>query len=204
MSSAMASRLRRPWAGSVRRCKASRTWSCPRRTAHALGPLDPPSAGKRRRDGGAGATCLYIVYDPVTRRCTMARAGHLPPAIVDPDGHVSYPEVPAGPPLGLGPIHTVPYAATELTLPEGSLIALFTDGLVESRDQDIDSKHGPSGDRSRETELLPRTTLFTGCRHTAVPQPVGRRGSSAGPHPGDQPGPNGLLGHPRRRALPRA
>lgn len=89
--------------------------------------------------GGAGATCLYIVYDPVTRRCTMARAGHLPPAIVDPDGHVSYPEVPAGPPLGLGPIHTVPYAATELTLPEGSLIALFTDGLVESRDQDIDA-----------------------------------------------------------------
>ncbi|MFF3749101.1 SpoIIE family protein phosphatase [Streptomyces sp. NPDC002018] len=86
----------------------------------------------------AGATCLYVVYDPVTRHCAMARAGHLPPAIVDPDGLVTYPDVPAGPPLGLGSIHTVPYAATDLTLREGSLIALYTDGLVESRDDDID------------------------------------------------------------------
>ncbi|MFE4173918.1 SpoIIE family protein phosphatase [Streptomyces sp. NPDC056909] len=86
----------------------------------------------------AGATCLYVVYDPVARQCTMARAGHLPPAIVDADGGVSYPDVPAGPPLGLGPIHNVPYAAFEMTLSEGSLIALYTDGLVESRDADID------------------------------------------------------------------
>jgi serine phosphatase RsbU (regulator of sigma subunit) len=33
-----------------------------------------------------GATCLYAVYDPVTRRCAMARAGHPPPAIIDPQG----------------------------------------------------------------------------------------------------------------------
>ncbi|MEU3184109.1 SpoIIE family protein phosphatase [Streptomyces sp. NPDC006923] len=86
----------------------------------------------------AGATCLYVVYDPVTRHCAMARAGHLPPAVVDPDGHVSYPDLPAGPPLGLGSIHTVPYVAIDMTLREGSLIALYTDGLVESRDEDID------------------------------------------------------------------
>ncbi|MCT9114502.1 serine/threonine-protein phosphatase, partial [Streptomyces mirabilis] len=41
-----------------------------------------------------GATCLYAVYDPVTRRCTMARAGHPPPAIIDPQGCITFPGMP--------------------------------------------------------------------------------------------------------------
>ncbi|MGV9560941.1 SpoIIE family protein phosphatase [Streptomyces sp. NPDC003480] len=49
-----------------------------------------------------GATCLYAAYDPVTRRCTMARAGHPPPAIIDPQGQVAIPDLPTGAPLGLG------------------------------------------------------------------------------------------------------
>lgn len=44
-----------------------------------------------------GATCLYAIYDPVSRMCTMARAGHPPPAVAGPDGEVVFPEVPAGP-----------------------------------------------------------------------------------------------------------
>jgi PAS domain S-box-containing protein len=82
-----------------------------------------------------GATCLYAVYDPVTRRCTMARAGHPPPAIAVPGGSVTFPDLPAGPPLGLG---ALPFESAELELPEGSLIALYTDGLIETCDQDID------------------------------------------------------------------
>ncbi|WP_043492381.1 MULTISPECIES: SpoIIE family protein phosphatase [Streptomyces] len=82
-----------------------------------------------------GATFLYAVYDPVTRRCTMARAGHPAPAIVAPDGEVTFPSLPAGPPLGLG---SLPFESAELELPEGSLIALYTDGLIETCDQDID------------------------------------------------------------------
>jgi PAS domain S-box-containing protein len=84
-----------------------------------------------------GATCLYAVYDPVTRKCVMARAGHPPPAIIDPQGKVAFPDLPAGPPLGLG--LGIPFEAVELDLPEESLLALYTDGLVESRDQDIDA-----------------------------------------------------------------
>ncbi|WP_331743361.1 SpoIIE family protein phosphatase (plasmid) [Streptomyces sp. NBC_01136] len=84
-----------------------------------------------------GATCLYAVYDPVTRRCTMARAGHPPPAIINPQGHVTFPDLPAGVPLGLG-LGLVPFESVELELPEGTLLALYTDGLVESRDDDID------------------------------------------------------------------
>ncbi|MGW1539112.1 SpoIIE family protein phosphatase [Streptomyces sp. NPDC002309] len=83
-----------------------------------------------------GATCLYAVYDPVTRQCTMARAGHPPPAIVDPQGGVTFPDLPTGAPLGTG--LGVPFETVELELPEGSLIALYTDGVIESREHDID------------------------------------------------------------------
>ncbi|SCK39964.1 PAS domain S-box-containing protein [Streptomyces sp. WMMB 714] len=82
-----------------------------------------------------GATCLYAVYDPVSRICTLARAGHLPPAVVTPGGEVSVPDIAAGPPLGLGGL---PYEASELELEEGSVLALFTDGLVEARRRDLD------------------------------------------------------------------
>ncbi|MFJ9852206.1 SpoIIE family protein phosphatase [Streptomyces sp. NPDC101150] len=87
-------------------------------------------------DMATGVTCLYAIYDPVSRRCTMARAGHLPPAVVSPDGRLSFPDLPAGPPLGLGGL---PFESLEVELPEGSLLALFTDGLVEGRDRDIEA-----------------------------------------------------------------
>ncbi|PTH84486.1 PAS sensor protein [Streptomyces sp. A244] len=86
-------------------------------------------------DGDIGATCLYAVYDPVSRHCTVARAGHPVPALVRPDGTVEFLEVPAGPPLGLGGL---PFESTELELAEGSLLVLYTDGLVENRGRDID------------------------------------------------------------------
>ncbi len=82
-----------------------------------------------------GATCLYAIYDPVSRRATMARAGHPPPALVHPDGTVEFPEVPAGPPLGLG---GQPFETAELDIADGSHLVLYTDGLVEDRDIDID------------------------------------------------------------------
>ncbi|MEU4495929.1 SpoIIE family protein phosphatase [Streptomyces sp. NPDC023998] len=91
--------------------------------------------GATETAGGIGTTCLYAVYDPVSRRCTFARAGHPPPAVVTPDGAVRFLDVPAGPPLGLGGL---PFETFETELPEGSLIALYTDGLLEVRDHDID------------------------------------------------------------------
>ncbi|QJS09184.1 SpoIIE family protein phosphatase [Streptomyces argyrophyllae] len=84
-----------------------------------------------------GATCLYAVYDPVSRRCTLARAGHPPPLVVDSQGAVTVPDLPAGAPLGLG-LGLVPFESVELELPEGSVLALYSDGLVESRGEDID------------------------------------------------------------------
>ncbi|MEV8540819.1 SpoIIE family protein phosphatase [Streptomyces sp. NPDC051572] len=82
-----------------------------------------------------GATCLYAVYDPVSRRLTMAAAGHPPPAVVLPDGTASLVPMTAGPPLGVGGL---PFEAVELELPEGATVALYTDGLIEDRDRDVD------------------------------------------------------------------
>ncbi|WP_328681563.1 SpoIIE family protein phosphatase [Streptomyces sp. NBC_00322] len=82
-----------------------------------------------------GATCLYAVYDPVSRHCALARAGHPPPAVVTPDGRVHLVDIPAGPPLGLGGL---PFEAAELQLAEGSLLALYTDGLIQGRKRDVD------------------------------------------------------------------
>ncbi|MEV5957172.1 SpoIIE family protein phosphatase [Streptomyces sp. NPDC051987] len=82
-----------------------------------------------------GATCLYAIYDPVSRSCTVARAGHPPPALARPDGGVDFPDVPAGPPLGVGGL---PFETAVLELPEGSSLVLYTDGLVEDRQRDID------------------------------------------------------------------
>lgn len=92
--------------------------------------------GGEETAGDVGTTCLYAVYDPVTGTCTVARAGHPPPVLIDPGtGGAVTMELPAGPPLGLGGL---PFESAEFSLPEGSVLALFTDGLVERRDRDMD------------------------------------------------------------------
>ncbi|MFH8463016.1 SpoIIE family protein phosphatase [Streptomyces sp. NPDC017991] len=82
------------------------------------------------------ATCLYALYDSTTRTCSIARAGHPPPALVHPDGSVHFPEPAADPPLGTA---KPPFETVEITVPEGSLLVLYTDGLVESAKRDIDA-----------------------------------------------------------------
>ncbi|MGW1895051.1 SpoIIE family protein phosphatase [Streptomyces sp. NPDC002004] len=82
-----------------------------------------------------GATCLYAVYDPVTLVCSMARAAHPAPGIVAPDGSVTFPDLPSGPPLGLGGL---PFESIAFDLPEGSVLALYTNGLIKNRGQDMD------------------------------------------------------------------
>ncbi|MCG7528858.1 SpoIIE family protein phosphatase [Streptomyces sp. OfavH-34-F] len=106
--------------------------------------------------GGAaitGATCLYAVYDAVSGRCAIARAGHPGPALVRPDGTVGFPDIPAGLPLGIG---GMPFEMTEIEVPEGSRLVLYTDGLVERRDRDIDDGlrllRGSLADRDRTPE----------------------------------------------------
>ncbi|MEU7057009.1 SpoIIE family protein phosphatase [Streptomyces sp. NPDC046197] len=82
-----------------------------------------------------GATCVYAVYDPIDRKIVVARAGHPTPAIAHLREPVEFPDIPAGPPLGLGGL---PFESAEIPVEEGSIIALYTDGLIEASDRDVD------------------------------------------------------------------
>lgn len=81
------------------------------------------------------ATCVYAVHDPVTGACVIARAGHPPPAVVTADGAVAFLDGPPGTPLGTGGRE---FRTEEVRLAPGSLLVLYTDGLIESRDRDLD------------------------------------------------------------------
>jgi PAS domain S-box-containing protein len=85
--------------------------------------------------GDMAATCLYAVYDPISRRCTVARAGGPVPALVRSDGTVDLLDFPAGPRLGIGGL---PFEATEVEVPEGSLLAFYTDGLIDAQAGNLD------------------------------------------------------------------
>ncbi|KQX67553.1 SpoIIE family protein phosphatase [Streptomyces sp. Root1310] len=93
-------------------------------------------AGAEGNPGEVGASCLYAVYDPVSRRCTLARAGHPAPVVLRPNGPARRVELPAGPALGVGGL---PFESAELELAEGSVLAFYTDGLIESREREADS-----------------------------------------------------------------
>ncbi|MFC1417635.1 ATP-binding SpoIIE family protein phosphatase [Streptacidiphilus cavernicola] len=80
------------------------------------------------------ATCLYAVYDPIARTCTLASAGHVPPVLVHPDGRGELLELPSGAPIGVG---GVAFASREIKVSDGSMLVLCTDGLVEMRGGDI-------------------------------------------------------------------
>ncbi|MER6077564.1 SpoIIE family protein phosphatase [Streptomyces sp. NPDC001833] len=81
------------------------------------------------------ATCVYAVHDPNEGRLVYASAGHLPILVRDEQGSVLRTEEPTGPPLGTGGwVH----ASASVPLGPGSTAVLYTDGLVERRDEDLD------------------------------------------------------------------
>jgi serine phosphatase RsbU (regulator of sigma subunit)/anti-sigma regulatory factor (Ser/Thr protein kinase) len=116
-------------------------------------------ADSRHRDT-MGATCLYAVYDPVARSCTLASAGHPPPLLIRPDGSCQRIELSPGPPLGVG---GMPFETVALDLEPGSVIALYTDGMIDRADHDPDA-----GIQQLAAELT------TECRHHLTLDEIGR------------------------------
>jgi serine phosphatase RsbU (regulator of sigma subunit)/anti-sigma regulatory factor (Ser/Thr protein kinase) len=108
------------------------------------------------------ATCVYAIFDAVTGTCEIASAGHLPPLLVRPDGTNELLDVMTAPPLGVG---TGLIQSRTLTIEDGSLLVLYTDGLVEKRSRDIDEGLGRlreifgPGSASQPLEDLCRATL---------------------------------------------
>ncbi|MEV3911830.1 SpoIIE family protein phosphatase [Streptomyces canus] len=82
------------------------------------------------------ASCLYLRLDPRRGRAVMARAGHPPPLLRRPDGRVRVLDLAGGPLLGID--GSAVYPTTEVDLAPGSVLALYTDGLIESPGVDIE------------------------------------------------------------------
>ncbi|MFJ9060611.1 SpoIIE family protein phosphatase [Streptomyces sp. NPDC102409] len=125
-----------------------------------------------------GATCLVAVHDPVTGRCTMASAGHPPPLLTVPDGRAVPVAVRPGPPLGVGGL---PFETTTVDVPPGSVMALYTDGLLQRYGPDIDSSTRDLAERL--TEL--------GCQADSLPALAQALMNDAGGQP--QPDDTALL-----------
>ncbi|MEV6290923.1 SpoIIE family protein phosphatase [Streptomyces sp. NPDC051896] len=82
------------------------------------------------------ASCLYLRLDPARGQAVMARAGHPPPLLRRPDGQVRVLDLAGGPLLGIDP--DAVYPTTEVSLAPGSVLVLYTDGLVETPGTDIE------------------------------------------------------------------
>ena len=100
--------------------------------AELLGHLDRVTATLRRP---MLATCVYAIIDPARQSCTLSAAGHLPPVLALPDGTTRVPDLPSGQSLGLG---LAVYGQARIKFPPGAVIALYTDGLVETRTRSFD------------------------------------------------------------------
>jgi serine phosphatase RsbU (regulator of sigma subunit) len=102
------------------------------------GPPETDPAGPDPMTAGTAApfaTCVYAVIDPSGGASEIAQAGHLPPVLVRPDGTTEVLDLPPGLPLGLG---AGSFQVSQFSLTPGATLALYTDGLVESRTRPID------------------------------------------------------------------
>jgi anti-sigma regulatory factor (Ser/Thr protein kinase) len=86
-------------------------------------------------DANQIATCVYAIHDPNEGRLVYASAGHLPILVRDETGTVQRADEPTGPPLGTGGWM---HASGSIALTPGSTAVLYTDGLVERRNEDLD------------------------------------------------------------------
>ncbi|MFG1665166.1 SpoIIE family protein phosphatase [Streptomyces sp. Y7] len=108
--------------------------------------LDDAESGLAAGYSALGSTCCIAVYDPVSHRVTLSSAGHLPPILVPPDGLGG--PVAARPHPGLGAEFALrePFDVYAFAAPPGSLLALYTDGLVEDPALSIDEGIGRLAD----------------------------------------------------------
>jgi PAS domain S-box-containing protein len=102
----------------------------------------PPAAAVQRLDAlmfdleePSMATLVYLTLDPVTRRVEYVRAGHPPPLLRDPRGQVHALNDEGSPPVGVAA--KAPFFSKSLELEPGSLLLLYTDGLIERRGEGI-------------------------------------------------------------------
>jgi stage II sporulation SpoE-like protein/PAS domain-containing protein/GAF domain-containing protein len=150
-----------------------------RTAAHTLADVGlPPGELLRRLDqmaaalpGPPYATCVCAVIDPAADSCVVARAGHPPPVLALPDGTTQVLDLPAGLLLGLA---TGPFQESPAHVPPGATLALYTDGLVESRTRALDNGLAALCDALSSALAQPGATLDSCCE--TVTQALRQRG----------------------------
>lgn len=135
---------------------------------------------------GLFTSCLYAHLDLARHRVQLGTAGHPPPLLRHPDGHTEVPRIQPGLLLGIDP--AAEYPATEMPLLPGSVLVLYTDGLVEAPGVDLDEAtadladllaRAPNETMDTLADTLVRHDLHTDARRDDIallllrPQPVG-------------------------------
>src|SRR5580704_519173 len=87
-------------------------------------------------EGEVMATVTYAVLDPDSGQLRISSAGHLPPVIAAPGQRGALAQIAVDPPIGV--TDALVRQVTTLALAPGAVLCLFTDGLVERRDEPID------------------------------------------------------------------
>ncbi|PKW12315.1 Serine phosphatase RsbU, regulator of sigma subunit [Streptomyces sp. 1222.5] len=108
--------------------------------------LDDAESGLAAGYSALGSTCCIALYDPVSHRVALSSAGHLPPILVSPDGRAGPLAVRPHPGLGAEFALREPFDVHTFDAPPGSLLALYTDGLVEDPALSIDEGIGRLAD----------------------------------------------------------
>ncbi|SMQ13891.1 Serine phosphatase RsbU, regulator of sigma subunit [Streptomyces sp. Ag82_O1-12] len=108
--------------------------------------LDDADSGLAAGYSALGSTCCIALYDPVGHHVTLSSAGHLPPILVSPDGRAAPLSIRPHPGLGAEFALREPFDVYTIGVPPGSMLALYTDGLVEDRDLSIDEGIGRLSD----------------------------------------------------------
>ncbi|UED88496.1 SpoIIE family protein phosphatase [Streptomyces profundus] len=113
-----------------------------RTAVHATAGVSPGEVLSRTNrlltdlDPGLFTSCLYAQYDRATHRLRLASAGHPPPVLRHPDGRIGLLSVPPGLLLGIDP--AAEYPEVEIPLPPGSVLVMYTDGLIETPGEDLE------------------------------------------------------------------
>ncbi|MEU6494426.1 SpoIIE family protein phosphatase [Streptomyces sp. NPDC046984] len=92
----------------------------------------------RSIEGATAATAVKVLIDPRTRLIIYSNAGHPPPVLLHRDGTSELLDRATDPPLGARP-HHVPRPQASMSYSRGDTLVLYTDGLIERRDEDIDT-----------------------------------------------------------------
>ncbi|AWW43047.1 SpoIIE family protein phosphatase [Streptomyces cadmiisoli] len=110
-------------------------------------------------DSDRFVSCLCAQLDLAHGRAVLATAGHPPPILRHPDGHTEVLRLPPG--LLLGIDRDADYPTTEITLESGTVLALYTDGLVETPGVDLDDSMDGLATRLAQAPPQPMDRLAT-------------------------------------------